>query len=75
MLGLRLSYDPFVDSVSLKQLLKDLALSVLAGKLYPRQASTVRSLVGMWVRVDEHERLALLEKRIEQLEASEVRKH
>lgn len=40
----------------------------MAGELYPRQAGTVRSLVGMWMRVDEHERLDALEARIEQLE-------
>lgn len=72
MLGIHLSYDPFVDSAGLKHLIRDLALGVLQGQLYPRQASTVRNLVGMWVRLDEHERLDSLEKRIELLEAREV---
>lgn len=65
---LALDYDPFTDSASLKRLLKDLALGLLQGRLYPRQASTVRSLVGMWVRVDEHAKLEALEARIEALE-------
>ena len=64
------TFDPFEGPASLKKLLRYMAIKVLKGELYPRQASTVRALVGMWVRLDEHERLDLLEKRIEQLEAT-----
>jgi len=69
---LNLEYDPFVDSASLKRLLKDLALGILQGRLYPRQASTVRSLVGMWVRVDDHALLEQLERRITALEVAKA---
>jgi len=65
---LSLNYDPFTGSVGLKRLLKDLALGVLSGQLTPRQASSVRSLVSMWVRVDEHSEVERLERRIARLE-------
>ena len=63
-----LDFDPFENAGALKRLLKRMTLAILAGDLYPRQAGAVRSLVGMWLRVGELERLDLLEARIEQLE-------
>jgi hypothetical protein len=45
---------------------------VLAGKIHHRLAGTIRSLIGMWVKVDEHETLPELKKRVEALEKARV---
>lgn len=63
-----LSYDPFESPENTKQLLFDLVTWVLAGKIHHRLAGTIRNLIGMWVKVDEYEKLPELEKRIEALE-------
>jgi len=63
-------YEPFENPANLKRFLRDLSLAVLSGKLYPRQASTIRACIGMWIRLDEHSRLDDLERRIEALEAT-----
>jgi len=63
-------YEPFENPANLKRFLRDLSLGVLSGKLYPRQASTIRACIGMWIRLDEHSRLDDLEKRIEVLEGT-----
>ena len=63
-------YEPFENPTNLKRFLRDLSLGVLSGKLYPRQASTIRACIGMWIRLDEHSRLDDLEKRIEVLEGT-----
>jgi len=61
-------YEPFENPTNLKRFLRDLSLGVLSGKLYPRQASTIRACIGMWIRLDEHSRLDDLERRIAILE-------
>jgi hypothetical protein len=49
---------------------------VLGKRIHHRQAATVRGLVSTWVALDEHEKLANLEARIEQLEKDrEVREN
>lgn len=66
--GGAVAYEPFENPGNLKRFLRDLSVGVLSGKLYPRQASTIRACIGMWIRLDEHSRLDDLEKRIEALE-------
>lgn len=68
LMPVELSYDPFEDGESMKRLLGDLTVWVLSGRVFHRQAGTVRNLIQQWIRVDEHERLDRLEKRIEALE-------
>ena len=54
----------------------DLTKWVLGKRIHHRQAATVRGLVSTWVALDEHEKLANLEARIEQLEKDrEVREN
>ena len=48
-------------------------LKVLRGELYLSQATTIHALVGMWMRVDEHQRLDALEARIKKLEKQVVK--
>lgn len=40
----------------------------LAGKIQHRLAETLRNLIGMWVKVDEHARLGEIEQRPTELE-------
>ena len=47
----------------MKRLLHDLTLWVLSGRLFHRQASTVRGLIQQWIRVDEHSRLDEIDER------------
>lgn len=63
-----LDYDPFESPGNTKRLLLDLVTWVLAGKIHHRLAGTIRNLIGMWVKVDEYEKLPELEKRVEALE-------
>ena len=67
--GGTVAYEPFKNASNLKRFLRDLSLGVLSGKLYPRQASTIRSCIGMWLRLSEYEKIPELEKRIQVLEA------
>jgi hypothetical protein len=48
-----------------------MALKVLRGELYLPQATTI--LAGMWMRVDEHQRLDAFEARIKKLEKQVVK--
>jgi hypothetical protein len=64
-----LDYDPFENPANTKRLLLDLVTWVLAGKIHHRLAGTIRNLIGMWVKVDEYEKLPELQKRIEALES------
>lgn len=66
----KLDYDPFENPANTKRLLLDLVTWVLAGKIHHRLAGTIRTLIGMWVKVDEYEKLPELEKRIQALEKS-----
>jgi len=63
-----LDYDPFESPANTKRLLLDLVTWVLAGKIHHRLAGTIRTLIGMWVKVDEYEKLPEIEKRLAELE-------
>ena len=63
-----IGYDPFADSSSMKKFLADLVAWVLAGRIFHRQASVCRGLVQQWIRVDEHEKLDEIERRLTELE-------
>lgn len=63
-----LSYDPFENPANTKRLLLDLVTWTLAGKIHHRLAGTIRNLIGMWVRVDEYEKLPEIERRLTELE-------
>jgi hypothetical protein len=69
LLPVQLDYDPFQDAESMKRLLHDLTLWVLSGRLFHRQASTVRGLIQQWIRVDEHSRLDEIDERLRKMEA------
>jgi hypothetical protein len=74
MLPIDLGYDPFQDVQSMKRLLRDLTIWVLAAKIHHRAASACRGLLRTWIDVDLHEKVPELEKRIEALEkGAEVR--
>ena len=68
MMPQTLTYDPFESPANTKKLLFDLVTWVLAGKIHHRLAGTIRNLVGMWVKVDEHEKLVEIEERLTKLE-------
>ena len=63
-----LSYDPFESPANTKRLLLDLVTWTLAGKIHHRLAGTIRNLIGMYIKVDEHERLDSIEERLGELE-------
>jgi len=68
MLPVSLDYEPFESPATMKRLLRDLTVWVLAAKIYHRAASACRGLLRTWIDVDLHEKLPQLEERIEQLE-------
>jgi hypothetical protein len=67
-----LDYDPFESSANTKRLLLDLVTWTLAGKIHHRLASTIRNLVGMYIRIDEHEKLDAIEQRLTELEKAKA---
>jgi len=68
MLPIDLEYEPFESTQSMKRLLRDLTVWVLARRIHHRAASAVKGLLRTWIDVDLHEKLPELEKRIEELE-------
>jgi hypothetical protein len=63
-----LDYDPFQDPDSIQRLIHDLSISVMDGSLLPKQASVIRSLIAVWIKVDEHKRIDRLELRVKAIE-------
>lgn len=63
-----LDYDPFANGANTKRLLFDLVTWTLAGKIHHRLAGTIRNLIGMYIKVDEHARLDSIEQRLSELE-------
>lgn len=52
----------------MKRLLGDLTHWILEKRIHHRAASACRGLMQAWIRVDEHERLDLLEARVTAIE-------
>lgn len=67
-----LTYDPFENPQNTRRLLLDLVTWTLGGKIHHRLAGTIRNLIGMWIRVDEHERLDEIERRLSELEKAKA---
>ena len=72
MLPIELDYDPFSTPENMKKLLGDLTIWVLSGRVFHRQASTVRGLIQQWIRLDEHEKLDAIEQRLSELEKAKT---
>jgi len=68
MLPIDLEYEPFESTQSMKRLLRDLTVWVLAAKIHHRAASACRGLLRAWIDVDLHEKVPELERRVEVLE-------
>ena len=75
MLPVTLDYEPFESPATMKRLLRDLTVWILAAKIHHRAASACRGLLRAWIDVDLHEKVPELEKRIEQLEAKAVKEY
>lgn len=75
MFPVTLEYEPFESPASMKRLLRDLTVWILAAKIHHRAASACRGLLRTWIDVDLHEKVPELEKRIEQLEAKAVKEY
>ena len=71
MLPVTLDYEPFESPATMKRLLRDLTVWILAAKIHHRAASACRGLLRAWIDVDLHEKLPALEKRIEALEGKQ----
>lgn len=68
LLPVTLDYEPFESPASMKRLLRDLTVWVLAAKIHHRAASACRQLLRTWIEVDLHEKVPELEERIKVLE-------
>jgi len=68
MLPIELDYEPFESPASMKRLLRDLTVWILACRIHHRAASACRGLLRAWIDVDLHEKIPQLERRIEALE-------
>ena len=76
LLPIEVPYDVLEDAASMRRFLKDLIAWTLGRRILPRQASACRACVETSLRVDEHEVLERLEKRLADLEAAQrVRVH
>jgi hypothetical protein len=64
-----LTYDPFESPANMRKLLLDLTTWTLAMKIHHRLAGTCKNLLGMWLKIDEHEKLEAIEERLAKLEA------
>jgi hypothetical protein len=72
MLPIELDYDPFLGPENMKKLISDLTVWVLSGRVFHRQASTVRGLIQQWIKLDEHQKLDGLERRLSELEQAKA---
>ena len=61
-------YDVLEDVANMKRFLKDLIAWTLSRRILPRQASTCRACLETSLRVDEHQLVEDLQKRMEALE-------